>query len=74
MYEPDGGNLYRPHHMLAAPGLYWRCKHGRTGITSHLRWVGCWRCWVMLERHQAQLGVLAALIVILVLECATWNT
>jgi hypothetical protein len=45
-FEPDGGNLYRPHFMQVHSGRFWRCKHGRTGFKTEMKWGGCWRCAV----------------------------
>jgi hypothetical protein len=41
--EPDGGNVYRPHHTMI-DGKLWRCAHGNTGLSDRLKWIGCKEC------------------------------
>lgn len=43
-FEPDGGNLYHPHHLQVTSGQFWRCAHGRTGYDKGMRWIGCPYC------------------------------
>ena len=43
--EPSGGNLYRPHPILwKDSGTFWRCKHGLTGFSDNMNWIGCLEC------------------------------
>lgn len=44
IYEPKGGNLYRPHALMASHATFWRCKHGRTGYGENMIWEGCIEC------------------------------
>lgn len=49
-WEPNGGNLYRPHRLMVGQGKFWRCAHGNTGITMGpepqfaVMWNDCERC------------------------------
>ena len=44
MYEPNGGNFYKPHFLMVSSGTFWRCSHGLTGYGDSLNIKGCWRC------------------------------
>jgi hypothetical protein len=43
-YEPNGGNIYRPHHGMVDPGTFWRCKHGLTTLSKEFLAKGCAAC------------------------------
>lgn len=42
--EPNGGNLYKPHHLMVNSGTFWHCKHGTTGWDANWEFLGCEEC------------------------------
>lgn len=47
-------NANAPHPILEAPGVFWRCDHGNTGINGRGQFVGCPDCppYTEAEHHR----------------------
>jgi hypothetical protein len=58
-------NFYNPHPLMITSGEFWRCKHGKTGITGDLEVIGCVDCGYELAEQNK--------ILIAALESAEWK-